>query len=232
MTGMTDKLFIALDFTDGRQALAFLKPFEGQDIRPAVKVGMALFYATGADFIHELRQAGYPVFLDLKLFDIPNTVAASMASINKMNVQYLTLHALGGEKMLAAAVQEKADGLKLLAVTQLTSFSEIQMQQTQMTAASVEQSVQHLARIAERAGMSGTISSPLEADLIRQATKPGFLKVTPGIRLPDSRTDDQSRIATPSKAKLLGADALVVGRPIIQAADPVSVYKKIMEDFT
>ncbi|VDK14965.1 Orotidine 5'-phosphate decarboxylase {ECO:0000255/HAMAP-Rule:MF_01200} [Oenococcus sicerae] len=230
MTKMTDNLFIALDFTAGGQALDFLKHFKG--IRPAVKVGMALFYAAGADFIHELRQEGYPVFLDLKLFDIPNTVAASMISINRLDVQFLTLHALGGQKMLAAAVQEKAENLKLLAVTQLTSFSETEMQQTQMTTVQVGKSVQHLAKIAESAGMDGTISSAQEADLIQQVTGPNFLKVTPGIRLADGQRDDQSRIATPAYAKDHGANALVIGRPITQAADPLAVYKKILEDFT
>lgn len=134
--------------------------------------------------------------------------------------------------MLAAAVQEKAENLKLLAVTQLTSFSETEMQQTQMTTVQVGKSVQHLAKIAESAGMDGTISSAQEADLIQQVTGPNFLKVTPGIRLADGQRDDQSRIATPAYAKDHGANALVIGRPITQAADPLAVYKKILEDFT
>ncbi|MDN6968137.1 orotidine-5'-phosphate decarboxylase [Oenococcus sp. UCMA 17063] len=227
---MSKPVFIALDFSNLKTAFDFLNKFPNHE-KPAVKVGMELFYAEGPKIIQQLREKDYEVFLDLKLYDIPHTVAAAVKSLLALDVQYLTIHGLGGLKMMEAAVDAAAGKLKLLAVTQLTSVSENEMRNTQLTRATVEQSVKHLAQLALQAGVDGTISSPLETRIINQATPGDFLKITPGIRLSGDQKSDQARITTPKKAKEFGASGLVVGRPITQAADPLAVYRKILEEF-
>ncbi|OIK55793.1 orotidine-5'-phosphate decarboxylase, partial [Oenococcus oeni] len=171
----------------------FLNKFPSHE-KPAVKVGMELFYAEGPKIIQQLRQKGYKVFLDLKLYDIPHTVAAAVRSLLALDVQYLTIHSLGGLKMMEAAVDAAEGKIKLLAVTQLTSISANEMRGTQLTSATIEQSVKHLTQLALLAGVDGTISSPLEANIIKQITPDDFLKITPGIRLFNDQNGDQIRI--------------------------------------
>lgn len=230
---MDHPIFIALDFATADLARQFLKKFEHAQPKPAIKIGMELFYATGPDFVRELRQAGFTIFLDLKLYDIPNTVAQAVRTITRLDVQYLTLHAMGGAKMLEAAVAAKQNSdLKLLAVTQLTSLTEVEMQSTQSTTLTMTQSVKHLAELAYQQGIDGTISSALEATPILQVTAPEFLRITPGIRLAGDSADDQKRITTPSQARELAASGLVIGRSITKAQDPVTAYMRAKKEWS
>ncbi|MGO1336866.1 MAG: orotidine-5'-phosphate decarboxylase [Leuconostoc fallax] len=230
---MDHPIFIALDFATADLARQFLKKFEHVQPKPAIKIGMELFYATGPDFVRELRQAGFTIFLDLKLYDIPNTVAQAVRTITRLDVQYLTLHAMGGAKMLEAAVAAKQNSdLKLLAVTQLTSLTEVEMQSTQSTTLTMTQSVKHLAELAYQQGIDGTISSALEATPILQVTAPKFLRITPGIRLAGDSADDQKRITTPSQARELAASGLVIGRSITKAQDPVTAYMRAKKEWS
>lgn len=228
---MTAPVFIALDFPDAASAQAFLVPFRDLPEQPAVKVGMELFYAAGPEFVRELRQQGFTVFLDLKLYDIPNTVGHAVARLAQLDVQYLTVHAAGGTKMLQQAVANKGADMKILAVTQLTSFSEADMQATQQTPLSMADSVQHLAKLAYAAGVDGTISAPGEAALIQAVTADNFLRITPGIRLAGDAADDQARITTPAVAHESGATGLVVGRSITKAQTPVVAYQRVMAEW-
>lgn len=230
---MDHPIFIALDFATADLARQFLKKFEHVQPKPAIKIGMELFYATGPDFVRELRQAGFTIFLDLKLYDIPNTVEQAVRTITRLDVQYLTLHAMGGAKMLEAAVAAKQNSdLKLLAVTQLTSLTEVEMQSTQSTTLTMTQSVKHLAELAYQQGIDGTISSALEATPILQVTAPEFLRITPGIRLAGDSADDQKRITTPSQARELAASGLVIGRSITKAQDPVTAYMRAKKEWS
>ena len=228
---MTAPVFIALDFPDAASAQAFLAQFHVLPAQPAVKVGMELFYAAGPAFVRELRAQGFAVFLDLKLYDIPNTVGHAVASLAQLDVQYLTVHAAGGTKMLQQAVANKGTDMKILAVTQLTSFSEADMQATQQTTLSMAESVQHLAEMAYAAGVDGTISAPGEAALIRDVTADDFLRITPGIRLAGDAADDQARITTPAVARESGATGLVVGRSITKAQASVAAYQRVMAEW-
>lgn len=225
-------VFIALDFPDGNTALNFLEPFKKIDKKPAIKVGMELFYAEGPDFVRDLRQKGFDIFLDLKLYDIPNTVGHAVANIAKLDIQYLTLHAAGGAKMMTAAVANKGHNLKILAVTQLTSFSEADVQEISQSTVTLAESVLHLAKMADNAGVDGTISSPLEAGMIQANTQSDFLTITPGIRLAGDDANDQMRVTTPVKAKQLGATGLVVGRSITKASDPVVAYQQVLKEWS
>ena len=225
-------VFIALDFPDGNTALNFLEPFKKIDKKPAIKVGMELFYAEGPDFVRDLRQKGFDIFLDLKLYDIPNTVGHAVANIAKLDVQYLTLHAAGGAKMMTAAVANKGHNLKILAVTQLTSFSEADVQEISQSTVTLVENVLHLAKMADNAGVDGTISSPLEAGMIQANTQSDFLTITPGIRLAGDNANDQKRVTTPAKAKQLGATGLVVGRSITKASDPVAAYQQVLNEWS
>lgn len=222
-------VFIALDFPNAATALAFLNQFDG--VKPAVKIGMELFYAEGPSIVRAVRKRGHEVFLDLKLYDIPNTVAHAVKSLVALDVQYLTVHASGGAKMLRAAFEAAGD-MRILAVTQLTSFSEEEVQTTQLTSATLEESVVNLAKIAAEAGVAGTISSPLEAQLIADVTSADFLRITPGIRLAGDDAGDQTRITTPAKAREIGSTGLVVGRSITGAADPVAAYQRVMTEWS
>ena len=225
-------VFIALDFPDGNTALNFLEPFKKIDKKPAIKVGMELFYAEGPDFVRDLRQKGFDIFLDLKLYDIPNTVGHAVANIAKLDVQYLTLHAAGVTKMMTAAVANKGQNLKILAVTQLTSFSEADVQEISQSTVTLVENVLHLAKMADNAGVDGTISSPLEAGMIQANTQSDFLTITPGIRLAGDNANDQKRVTTPAKAKQLGATGLVVGRSITKASDPVAAYQQVLNEWS
>ncbi|MDF7626607.1 orotidine-5'-phosphate decarboxylase [Lactobacillaceae bacterium L1_55_11] len=224
---MSGPIFIALDFDSAAKAQQFLTPFEQLAQKPAVKVGMELFYAAGPSLVQALRQAGFTVFLDLKLYDIPHTVGQAVVVLRKLDVQYLTVHAAGGAAMLAQAQAAAGEQLKLLAVTQLTSFSEAEVQDIHLSTASLDDTVVHLAQLADQAGLAGTISSPHEARLIGDNTRPGFLKITPGIRLAGDAVGDQKRVTTPADARRLGSDGIVVGRSITQAANPVAAYQEV-----
>lgn len=235
---MTTPIFIALDFPTADEMWDFLSAFPIED-RPAVKVGMELFYAEGPSLVQDLKAAGFTVFLDLKLYDIPNTVGQAVKNLAKLDVDYLTVHAAGGKRMMEAAVAGAAAGAlasgatppKLLAITQLTSFSESEMQETQLVSISMDESVVHLAKLAKSAGIDGTISSAFESQMIHDAVGDDFLSITPGIRLAGDSQGDQSRVMTPERAAEMSADGLVVGRSITQASNPVNAYQLVVKGF-
>ncbi|MFD0897253.1 orotidine-5'-phosphate decarboxylase [Loigolactobacillus binensis] len=226
---------IALDFPDQATVKAFLAKFP-PTTRLYVKVGMELFYSAGPDIVRYLVAAGHDVFLDLKLHDIPHTVEQSMRVLASLGVRLTNVHAAGGTKMMQAAQNGLVAGSrgqqippKLIAVTQLTSTNQTQMQQEQLVNGTLLNSVTHLAQLTEQAGLAGVVCSALEAQAIKQATNSTFLCITPGIRLANAQADDQQRVVTPQLAAQFGSDRLVVGRPITQAADPVKAYLQIKQ---
>ncbi len=230
---MAKDVIIACDFSSQAEVLAFLDRF-GQE-RPFVKIGMELFYAEGPAIVKALKERGHKVFLDLKLHDIPNTVKKSMAVLSGLGVDICNVHAAGTVAMMEAAVEglTRPDGSRplLIAVTQLTSTSEERMQQDLLIDQPLEAVVKHYASNARKAGLDGVVCSPLEAGTVHEACGADFLTVTPGVRFADSAVGDQVRVTTPAKARELGSDYIVVGRPITGAADPAAAYRRCMEEF-
>ena len=226
-------VIIALDFPSAQEVYAFLAQF--QDKKPFVKIGMELFYAEGPQIVREIKARGHKIFLDLKLHDIPNTVQRAMKVLSGLDVDMVNLHAAGTREMMKAALQglTRADGTRpmLIAVTQLTSTSEAQMQSELLIHASMADTVRAYAQNAQAAGLDGVVCSPLEASLVKDACGDAFQTVTPGIRFADSQADDQARVMTPEKARLGGSDYIVVGRPITGAADPVAAYRRCVTEF-
>jgi orotidine-5'-phosphate decarboxylase len=196
---------------------------------------MELFYSEGPDIVRELRRRGHPVFLDLKLHDIPNTVKKSMRVLSGLDVQMCNVHAAGTVEMMRAALEglTREDGTRplLIAVTQLTSTNEERMQRELLVDASIDEAIAWYARNAREAGLDGVVCSPLEASLVKAACGPEFLAVTPGIRFSDTASDDQVRITTPARAREIGSDFIVVGRPITAAADPLAAWHRCLSEF-
>ena len=224
-----DRLAVALDFPDEEQALALVDRL-GSTCQ-WFKVGMELYYATGNSIIHRLRDRGFNVFLDLKLHDIPNTVAGAVRSATQAGASLLTIHAGGGATMMSAAAEAAcAPGSpRLLAVTVLTSMDATQLAGIGITASPADQ-VLRLARLAQASGIDGMVCSPEEVALLRNETGPDTLLVIPGIRPTGSAIGDQKRIATPAQAIADGASLLVVGRPITRALDPVAAARAILHE--
>lgn len=227
---MSSKLIIALDFPNKDLALNFVKQLSPSDCK--LKVGFELFVATGPDFVRQLVDAGFDVFLDLKFHDIPNTVASACKSAAALGVWMMNVHASGGDKMMQAAKQALVDSnsdAKLIAVTVLTS-----MDQAQLNSANIhetpENQVKHLAKLTQSSGLDGVVCSAQEAEMLRQHIDQDFLLVTPGIRPPGSAQGDQHRIMTPSEAKIAGVSYIVVGRPITQSDQPQVVIEQINLD--
>lgn len=224
-----DKLIVALDFPDAPQALALVDRLDGRC--RWFKVGLELYLAAGNSVVLELKRRHFRVFLDLKLHDIPNTVAGSVRSVAGLGADMLTVHAGGGPAMLAAAAGAAA-GLsqapRLLAVTVLTSMDVGQLKATGVSASPAEQALR-LARVARSSGIQGLVCSPEEAAMMRREL-PGSILVTPGIRPAGAAVGDQKRVATPAAALAAGADFLVVGRPITQAEDPVKAADAILRE--
>ena len=228
---------IALDFANRATIVQFLSHFPANEAL-FVKVGMELFYQEGPEIIHWLKSQGHDIFLDLKLHDIPNTVEKAMTGLAKLGVKITNVHAAGGIEMMRAAKKGLINGAKdcshvpqLIAVTQLTSTSEAQMQQEQRIPGKLIDSVVSYAQNALAAGLDGVVCSALEAKLIHQATNEAFICLTPGIRPNQSQVGDQKRVVTPAKARELSANMIVVGRPITKAADPYQAYLKIKEEW-
>ncbi|WP_274953136.1 orotidine-5'-phosphate decarboxylase [Angelakisella massiliensis] len=231
---MNRDVIIACDFATGEETLAFLDRFpEGE--KPFVKIGMELFYAEGPEIVRQLKARGHRIFLDLKLHDIPNTVKKAMAVLSRLDVDIANLHAAGTIEMMKAAREglTRPDGTRplLIAVTQLTSTSEERMQKELLINASINDTVIHYARNAKEAGLDGVVCSPLEAGMVKEACGKEFLTVTPGIRFADGDKGDQVRVTTPEKAREIGTDYIVVGRPITAAADPVAAYRRCVKEF-
>lgn len=232
---MAKDVIIALDFPSAGETLAFLDKFAGEGRKPFVKVGMELFYAAGADIVREIKRRGHKIFLDLKLHDIPNTVGRSMAVLSALDVDMCNLHAGGGVAMMKAALEglTRADGSRplLIAVTQLTSTSEEVMHRELWIDRPMDETVMHYAANAASAGLDGVVCSPLEAGKVHEVCGEGFLTVTPGIRFDDASKGDQVRVTTPARARELGSDYIVVGRPVTAAEDPVRAYRRCIADF-
>ncbi len=230
---MGKDVIIALDFASQKQVFDFLDNFH--DEKPFVKIGMELFYSQGADMVREIKARGHKIFLDLKLHDIPNTVKKSMAVLSSLDVDMCNLHAAGGISMMKYALEglTREDGSRpmLIAVTQLTSTSEDVMKNELLISAPLEQTVMHYAKNACIAGLDGVVCSPLESGKVHEVCGNNFCTVTPGIRFDDASKGDQVRITTPKKAKELGSDYIVVGRPITEAANPVEAYRRCVNEF-
>ena len=231
---MKHDVIIACDFKNKTDTLAFLDRFEGK--KPYVKIGMELFYGEGPDIVREIRARGHEIFLDLKLHDIPNTVKKAMANLARLGVSMTNVHAAGTIDMMRAAVEGLEMGSNgprplLITVTQLTSTSQERMQRELLISETIENTVAHYAGNAREAGLDGVVCSPLEAGLVKKACGADFLTVTPGIRYPEGELGDQSRVTTPQKAREIGSDYIVVGRPITAAADPVAAYERVCRDF-
>jgi orotidine-5'-phosphate decarboxylase len=225
------RIIVALDYADAASARALVKRLHPGLCR--LKVGKELFVAAGPAFVTELVAQGFAVFLDLKFHDIPNTVAQACKAAARLEVWMLNVHAAGGPRMLAAAREalEGGDAARplLIAVTVLTSMDAEELQAVGV-AATPQQQVLRLAKLARQAGLDGVVCSAWEASLLRREIGPDFCLVTPGIRPTGSAAGDQSRILTPAQALAAGADYLVVGRPITQAPEPLAALESIAQE--
>ena len=232
---MQRDVIIACDFKSAGDTFRFLDLFRDEDRKPYLKVGMELFYAEGPGIVRTIKAQGHKVFLDLKLHDIPNTVKKAMAVLSRLDVDMCNVHAAGTIEMMKAAREglTRADGTRplLIAVTQLTSTSEERMRDELLIGASINDTIVHYARNARTAGLDGVVCSPLEAGMVHEACGADFLTVTPGVRFADGEAADQVRITTPTRAREIGSDFIVVGRPITAAADPVAAYRRCLREF-
>lgn len=230
-----DRLIVALDVST-MDAMKSIVSSLGDSVS-FYKVGMELFYAEGDQTVRYLQEHGKHVFLDLKLHDIPNTVAHGVSSLTRLGANLITIHGQGGPIMMKAAAEaarESAEKLgierpKLLAITVLTSFDDESWTSIGGQLPIADQVIR-LAKLAKGSGMDGVVCSALEAKMIREACGPDFLIVTPGIRPSFAATNDQKRIATPSNALQDGASRLVIGRPITQAEHPQEAVRLIIEE--
>lgn len=225
-----ERPIIALDFPTFDEVKKFLSLFP-EDEKLYVKVGMELYYAIGPEIITFLKNKGHSVFLDLKLHDIPNTVASSMRVLSKLGVDMTNVHAAGGVEMMVQAKKALGKETKLIAVTQLTSTNEKQMREDQNIQTSLSDSVQHYAKKAKEAGLDGVVCSAHEVSVIKDVTDSSFICLTPGIRPSGSDVGDQKRVMTPSEAKSIGSDYIVVGRPITRASNPLEAYHLIKNEW-
>ena len=230
---MGKDVIVACDFDSKEKTLAFLDKFQGE--KPFVKIGMELYYAEGPAIVKEIKARGHKIFLDLKLHDIPTTVKKAMAVLSGLDVDICNLHAAGTSRMMEAALEglTRPDGTRplLIAVTQLTSTDEEIMQRDLLIDQPLDKVVMHYAKNAADSGLDGVVCSPLEAGKVHQICGKQFLTVTPGVRFAGGDVGDQKRVTTPEKAKELGSDYIVVGRPITAAEDPVAAWKRCVSEF-
>lgn len=230
---MGKDVIIACDFASAEETLAFLDKFTAE--KPYVKIGMELYYAEGPQIVKKIKERGHKIFLDLKLHDIPNTVKKAMKVLSGLDVDMCNLHATGTAAMMEAALEglTREDGMRplLIAVTQLTSTDQERMEKDLLIEKPLEEVVDHYAANAKKAGLDGVVCSPLEAARVHELCGEGFLTVTPGVRFADGDAGDQVRVTTPQRAKEIGSDYIVVGRPITQAEDPVAAYRRCVSEF-
>ena len=230
---MGKDVIIACDFASAEETLAFLDKFTEE--KPYVKIGMELYYAEGPQIVKKIKERGHKIFLDLKLHDIPNTVKKAMKVLSGLDVDMCNLHAAGTAAMMEAALEGliREDGMRplLIAVTQLTSTDQERMEKDLLIEKPLEEVVDHYAANAKKAGLDGVVCSPLEAARVHELCGEGFLTVTPGVRFADGDAGDQVRVTTPQRAKEIGSDYIVVGRPITQAEDPVAAYRRCVSEF-
>ena len=230
---MGKDVIIACDFAGKDEALAFLDLFKEE--KPYVKIGMELFYGAGPEIVREIKKRGHKIFLDIKLHDIPNTVKKAMSVLSHLDVDMCNLHAGGTIAMMEAAIEglTRPDGTRplLIAVTQLTSTSQERMESDLLIKEPLDKVVMHYAHNAKVAGLDGVVCSPLEAAKVHEICGDSFVTVTPGVRFADGDIGDQVRVTTPERAKEIGSDYIVVGRPITAAADPVAAYRRCVSEF-
>ena len=232
---MNRDVIIACDFNSKAELMAFLDNFNNEERKPFLKVGMELFYAEGPAIVKEIKERGHKIFLDLKLHDIPTTVKKAMSVLSNLDVDITNLHAAGTNAMMEAALEglTRPDGPRplLIAVTQLTSTSEERMKEDLLIDRPLDEVVMHYASNAKKSGLDGVVCSPLEAGKVHNVCGDAFLTITPGVRFAEGEVGDQVRVTTPAKARELGSDYIVVGRPITQAADPVAAYRRCVAEF-
>lgn len=237
---IAERIIIPLDYPSAEAASGLLEKLRG--IPCYMKVGMQLFYAAGPAFVRSLKEQGYKVFVDLKMHDIPNTVAGGADSITRLGADMFNVHAAGGKAMMEAAREgmERALGQSagalqrplLIAVTQLTSTSQTVMNGEIGIPGTVEGTVLRYASLAHSAGLDGVVASPLEVAAIKSAVGSGFVTVTPGVRPAGADKGDQSRVMTPREAFDQGTDYIVIGRPITAAADPRQALETILKELS
>ena len=230
---MKRDVIIACDFPTAEETFAFLDRFTEE--KPFVKIGMELFYGAGPEIVRQIKARGHKIFLDLKLHDIPNTVKRAMAVLSNLDVDLCNLHAAGGLDMMRAAIEglTRPDGTRpaLIAVTQLTSIDQTKLTDELLIDRPLPEVVALYAANAKAAGLDGVVCSPLEAGTVHAACGREFLTVTPGVRFSDGAVGDQKRVTTPDRARELGSDLIVVGRPITAAPDPVAAYGRCVKEF-
>lgn len=230
---MGKDVIVACDFSSAEQVFTFLDKFKER--KPFVKIGMELYYAEGPEIVRQIKARGHKIFLDLKLHDIPNTVKKAMAVLSGLDVDMCNVHAAGTSAMMKAALEglTRPDGSRplLIAVTQLTSTDQESMEKELLIEKPLDQVVMSYARTAMEAGLDGVVCSPLEAGKVHDGCGKSFVTVTPGVRFADGDAGDQKRVTTPEKAKELGSDYIVVGRPITAASDPVEAYNRCVKEF-
>lgn len=231
---MARDVIIACDMPDRASVLGFLDRFGGE--QPWVKIGMELFYAEGPGIVREIRERGFHIFLDLKLCDIPNTVRGAMRSLRGLEVDIINLHAFGTADMMRAALEGLTDGngerrTKLIAVTVLTSTSEEALHREVLIERPLAETCIAYAENAKAAGLDGVVCSPLESPVIHGRCGSEFLTVTPGVRFAGGERGDQVRVTTPARARELGSDYIVMGRPITGAAAPVEAWRRARAEF-
>ena len=223
-----ERLFVALDVASVDRARVLVA--ELGDTVSCYKIGLELLFGGGLEFAQGLKAAGKTVFLDMKLLDIENTVAKAAANIASLGLDYLTIHGTDAKTLSAAVRGRGASKLKLLAVTVLTNLERADIEQQRIKGMAPADLVLHRARIARAAGVDGIVASGQEAAMIRAEVGPDMLIVTPGIRLAGGEAGDQARVMTPGKAIAAGADCLVVGRPITEAADPRAAAEAFVKE--
>lgn len=230
---MGKDVIVACDFASRDQVFDFLDLFKEE--KPFVKIGMELFYAEGPQIVRDIKARGHKIFLDLKLHDIPNTVKKSMAVLSRLDVDMTNLHASGTKAMMQAALEglTRPDGTRpiLIAVTQLTSTDQSSMTNDLLIDRPIDEVVMHYAENAKNSGLDGVVCSPLESGKVHARCGDSFLTVTPGVRFADGDIGDQKRVMTPTEAKRIGSDYIVVGRPITAAPDPVAAYRRCVQEF-
>ena len=228
-------VIIACDFKSAEDTFKFLDLFKDEERKPFLKIGMELYYAEGPSIVREIKRRGHRIFLDLKLHDIPNTVKKAMSVLSNLDVDMTNVHAAGTIDMMKAALEglTREDGSHplLIAVTQLTSTSEERMQNELLIGATINDTIVKYAQNTKAAGLNGVVCSPLEAGMVKEACGKEFLTITPGVRFADGEVGDQVRVTTPARAREIGSDFIVVGRPITAAADPVAAYRRCVAEF-
>lgn len=227
MANSSSRVIVAMDFDNQHSALQLAEQLDPSQCR--LKVGKELFTVAGPQLVKALVERNFDVFLDLKFHDIPNTTAHAVSAAADLGVWMTNVHASGGSRMMSAAKQaleQQGSSMLLIGVTVLTSMDDIDIAELGIDRSPTAQ-VEHLARLAQQAGLHGVVCSAQEASTLKAELGADFKLVTPGIRLPDSAADDQRRVVSPPEAMALGSDYLVIGRPITQSANPFETLVQI-----